>query len=351
MTDTISGIMMNFGVAYDNDKINYRTHLKNAFSRAEQIGGMDCVNKCFIKIMYDWNLSLEEFKIAIEEGVDPRYNDDMPFIYSCKYTPSTIAHYLLETYNADIHAHNNLIFSYPGIYIIDNCLIQTLLDRGTEIDLLMVHCLCYPDKLKIIIDRGTDLNLILKNYIDIENSEYTATISDSKYNAKILLDAIINSDKSIDINILNIFLEKNISIFDLDSIKIFINLGADPRFNNDSIFIKSCAVAKQKIEIPFYFLSDCNCDINAQNSKALLYSIEVYNLDISRFLLDFGAKVFEKHISQALINGHAYVTLLLNSGVSLELIAEVYVDNIRNLQIVKLLINKGASLDAIITSQ
>lgn len=342
MSSTARGIGMEFCVQYDNDRKNFGTHLTNAFSAAYNMGGSDCLNEVFLYILSNFHLTLDHFKMAIEKGADPRYQEDMPFVITCKYPKSDIARYLLDNYNIDIHVHNNYAIAYSNTN--DEALLRIFLDRGIEIDTgLILSCLDKPAKLKLIIDRGADLNKILNFFI-------TSHINRCEASAKILLDAIILNNTLIcfDTNNLNKFLENRISIFNLESIKEFIKLGANPRFNNDSIFVRSCGVQKQVSEIPLYFLNNCECDVNAQNSNALQNSIVCWNIDISKILLDFGANVSNTHISAAISAGFDYVSLLLDYGAPLESIGQAYLDSMWDFDVAKLFISRGGSLDALI---
>ena len=342
INSTSRGIGMEFCVAYDNDKANFATHLTNAFSAAHDIEGPDCLNKVFLYMLYNFHLTLEQFKIAIEKGADPRYEEDMPFVITCKYHKSDIAHYLLENYDIDIHAHNNYAIAYSNTS--DEALLRTFLDRGIEIDTgLILSCLDKPAKLELIINRGADLNKILNFFVTSHTNRPDAC-------AKILLDAIIHNNTLMrfDTDNLSKFLDDRISIFNLDSINSFIKLGADPRFDNDSIFVRSCGVQKQTLEIPLYFLDNCNCDVNAKNLEALHYSISELNLELCKLLLDYGAKILDKHISAAISAGSGYVDLLLDYGASLELIGQAYIDSMWDLDVAKLFISRGGSLDALI---
>lgn len=341
MGDEYYGIAFNFIIGYDNDKTNFKNKVKQAFSQAYNIGGTDGLNKTFIHILKQWTIYLDQFILMVEEGADPRYDDDMPFVITCRYSKSDIPRYLIEKYRVDISAHNNSAIA--ASHKNDPALLKTFLDVGIEIDTkLIISCLNNHEKLCMIIEKGADLNKILYYFVTSHTRQPEAS-------AKILLEAIIENkfSSSFDADNLNKFLELQIEIFSLHLIKRFIQLGANPRHNRDFIFARSCGIQNQTTDIPLYFLNECGCDINAWNECAIRNAIVCDNFNLAKYLLDLGAQPSKSCIDCAINDGPKAVQFLLDNGISPDSIGEVYVKSM-NLEIAKMLVNNGVSFDQLI---
>lgn len=70
---------------------------------------LDRINSVFMFLCYgyDTNNDIELIKYMVESGIDPRMDNDEPFVTSCLAQDVRIPLYFLNECGADIHAQNN----------------------------------------------------------------------------------------------------------------------------------------------------------------------------------------------------------------------------------------------------
>lgn len=141
----------------------------------------------------------------------------------------------------------------------------------------------------------------------------------------------------------------------LVDINQFIQFGADPRYNNDSLFIRSCQ--KLSPDIILFFLNDCGCDINAQNSEALIEAANNCPSNI-KLLLELGINITDDFIEilpPDLLDTD-FIDMMAKYGANMELIAKKTIrtrmpyqrtDSFKKL--VQCLINIGIDFNKVLT--
>lgn len=103
---------------------------------------------------------------------------------------------------------------------------------------------------------------------------------------------VVNTGNQSEIN--KRFIGQMIYEHTLDEIKFMIENGADPRYNNDEAFLRICT--SRDLNIPLYFINDCNADVNVNNSIALEYAIEFGNINNVKLLLESGINITDEAI-------------------------------------------------------
>lgn len=74
------------------------------FNKLLEKNDSDAINRYFVSKCYSCNL--EEIKYMVDNGADPRYNNDQPFVELCRSPCISIPLYFLKEYGADINAQN-----------------------------------------------------------------------------------------------------------------------------------------------------------------------------------------------------------------------------------------------------
>jgi hypothetical protein len=110
--------------------------------------------------------------------------------------------------------------------------------------------------------------------------------------------------------------------FTFEMIKMIIEAGADPRADNDTIFVKSCGRSDPRICSMFLELG---ADVNAEEGKALINSTDCNHHKVTKVLLEHGAKPNAAAIRNA-IEGESFETikLFLDNEVDPNTILKIY---------------------------
>ena len=108
----------------------------------------------------------------------------------------------------------------------------------------------------------------------------------------------------------------------LDEFRYMVENGADPRINNDRLFIEICS--GKSVEYLLYLINQCGADINAQNGKALSRAIKYGNIPVIKFLLESGIVVSDNAIKQAIQKQDSIIAMMMEHGVDPERIAKIF---------------------------
>lgn len=94
-----------------------------------------------------------------------------------------------------------------------------------------------------------------------------------------------------------------LDINSLDSIKQLIELGANPRSEDDTIFTNMTKWNKTSYDwksIIDYLVYDCKCDINTQKSICLINAMENDRPEIFTYFLELGTIITPKVIKYSI---------------------------------------------------
>lgn len=152
-------------------------------------------------------------------------------------------------------------------------------------------------------------------------------IDEYRYQAPdtIIVDFFIKKILMTDINISSMDLNKIMGILmksdkrplTLDEIKQFINLGANPRHNDDELFILACK--NQSSQIPLFLINECGCDINEQSvNKALGNAMHSNSMQNIQLLLDMNIIINDSALFEAIWYRNEYLSLLITHNANFE---------------------------------
>lgn len=117
----------------------------------------------------------------------------------------------------------------------------------------------------------------------------------------------------------------------LEEIKYMIELGADPRGDNDMPVVLACCLSD--INVVTYFINEYGADIYAHNNNALYNAIRNENkessIEITRMLLDNGIVANNSDIKLAIQeNNYEIIKLLVDYGTEPERIIKIFFEQI-----------------------
>ena len=121
-----------------------------------------------IKNMYAMKLNI--IKLFVENGADPRYKNDKPFLKACKDSTVDVIQYFLDC-GADINVHGGLGL----VNVVDDeyndldedvmIKVHFLIDAGIKISPRLIQKSCSglsPDMVKLLLEHGVNPNTLLK---------------------------------------------------------------------------------------------------------------------------------------------------------------------------------------------
>lgn len=131
-------------------------------------------------------LSVQDMEIAIQYGIDPRYDEDMLFA-ECSPTNIELIKYLLNC-GCDINAHDSKAL-YNSIHYDKIETAKFLLENGINVtnDIIMEACNVGQQYIKLLIDYGVDPERVMKIYLTKMSKETTLSL---KYFDSIGLDVM-----------------------------------------------------------------------------------------------------------------------------------------------------------------
>lgn len=112
----------------------------------------------------DTTLTLDDIKFMIENGADPRYNDDDAFILSCRCADTNIMLYFINNWNVDINAQDSGGL-YSAIACYRNANFKLLLECGIKIPDILFSFICCSKELIQICSDYVDLQVLGKHFI------------------------------------------------------------------------------------------------------------------------------------------------------------------------------------------
>lgn len=284
---------------------------------------------------------LEFIKRMIELGVDPHYDNDMPFIVSCRNKTIDVPLYFINEYHVDVNVQNGSAAQFCNLDIL-----KMLLDHGLKITKYLINRsinnLNTIELIKLLRAYGANLQELLEccsGNINKINSNETIYF---------LIEEIAKTNEIIYSKVINVFFVQVNVVTELtiEQIKILVGAGANLRCDNDHPFLCSCKHGN--IKTFFYFLHECNVDINSHNSDALQIAIKFNSYEIANFLLESGIKITDEAIKMC-FSDMQYLQLLINNDVGMERIAKLYMNllissqpnSLSSLKCAKLLIRSG----------
>ena len=135
---------------------------------------------------------------------------------------------------------------------------------------------------------------------------------------------IVNSGIQTDIDnyFISVLQRENIT---LDDIKFMVENGANPRANNDQLFVDSCAF--EDINIPIYFINVHGVNIRAHNEGAFSNALFYQRKSTCKMLVDNGAVITDDIITNIVVDNKYYLFDLLGElGVETDRIAKIFLE-------------------------
>lgn len=298
------------------------------------------------------DFGLDDFKYVLELGVDLSYNINYIFAAACEHKNPAIAIYLILNNYICVSSFidNESIMKY---IVQHDELLQIVLDAGMAhniLDKAMVWCKKDVTKLNLLMEYGANLSPLINNAV---NELFDKNLFD-------FILATVKSEKlnfHYDLHLLTRLLKICVLSYQnlpLDIVKILVDRGANPQ--KEDIFKYACANIRST-EIIKYFIEDCECDINANNSIALYYAIAHNNYDVVVLLLGLGITISDDTINYIARHGDScpssreidirikYSNLLLKYGVPIEKIAQCFVEI--NFNWFKFLVQSGVDFNSL----
>ena len=217
----------------------------------------DQINKLFLYAMGNVDFKKTEIELMISLGLDLINNNNYvdELLKTC---PIDNLCRLIDCYGIRLR-FNKDIGQKRICEFVESCndmLFQILLDSGLTFKQIMVDSRLLSEKKMPSVQKYYFRNLSADkiDFIIKKTLEHGYDI-DSIFLHRILRCLMTNVNRKLS----------------LDEIRQFLNLGIDPRYDNDILFIESCRIPSS--EIILFFINECGCDINARKSKALIKAI------------------------------------------------------------------------------
>lgn len=209
------------------------------------------------------------------------------------------------------------------------------------------------ERLALCLDYGADLNKTLEYAVNKFYAFYNDNESIEIFIDFFLKKIINHHTNNYDTEILSKFLQlciERISI-PVDSIKILVELGADPHFDDDGNIIYAVGNSNCDRETIEYLVYECNLNINTSDSDALQVAITDKKKDMAILLLDMGIVIKDNCIRASIDAGTEYINLLIKYGVEPDRIAEVYFRiSLNYVPVAKLLLEHGVDFNSVVSN-
>ena len=300
---------------------NFNSNISDAFIEAEKIDPTNGVNELFTEVL-KLNITVENVKFMISLGADPRFNNDLPFAYSCINTNKNIdiPYFFITQYHVDVNIRNEMICS-----AISPIILKLVLVHGF---IYTYHMMQYHKRSLPLVEIFINNVSCFQKYVYIYH-EMGCCAPYVKVEKEISRLILIKLKEMIDlivpIDVLNkVFIRICRSIdISLEDLHLMINLGVDPRYDDDHLFILSCGWADNKIML--YLINECGCNINREDNEiidGLIVAKSVTNLKI---LLDIGMSITDYAIIKACDNLE-YIKLFVDYGIDLDRIGKLFLE-------------------------
>ena len=303
--------------------------LQIAFDKAKEIDPVNGINSLFsIMLKEVCFTNSDHIHYMINLGADPKTINNIEAI--CTHLLDAPA----KENNADV--------------------LHVLLDHGLSLEPEDIGRLVRRVKfIDVLIDKGIDLKTILEEIADNAAAEIDNNV-DADFKPEIA-DFIIEQIKKIDFELEQWALAGLLMIvmyckkLTVDIIELFINIGLEPKYNNDEIFVESCK--SKDISTTQYLINNYCININAHDGEALVAALNKKNKDTVKLLLEHGIKITDQHIRLAIEQNDEFIEMLIEHGnVSHEQVARILVKKAfsYNKRIPKLLVENGVDFNQLI---
>ena len=316
MADQFRTILSDFLASYQACPDNFQQLVRIAFEKSKEVSDRSGIDRMFFYILREgreW--TVQQVKIMIELGADPRYSEDVPLQVAAGYSTCDVAEYLIDNHGAKIDSENICTaFMRTGT----PSTLRMLLDKNFRINdsdiMFLVHRM---DLIEVLLEKGFDINLILAKIAFLNPNSCDKRIYPFVINA-IKNENLITLDND---TLIKLFLFViNSGQLTLADAQVFFSTGINPRHNNDQFFVELC---KCHTLIPKYFINEYGADVNAHDGLALANALSADNGSIIKMLLELGATITENHITIALNNHENLDRLNRYGNISKELIAKM----------------------------
>ena len=296
------------------------------------------IYELFVFLMKKVSFTKDQIKLMINLGIDIN-------LLSCH------ANDLLNSarinnlcYLVDNHQIENWILNIQNIRperlqsIIISCndaIFQILFDSGMSFKEIMVNS-------NLISDKITDTQKKFFTELDGKITEFlirkVLTVEqyiDPIFLSKLLYCLMFNKDR----------------LPNLNEFQQFVQLGVDPRYDDDVFFIMSCRAPSQ--ELILFLVNNYGCDVNARNSVALLHAIKSCPDNI-KILFKLGIDINYDTMNDSYIYDHFYdnefIDLLISCGADIYKIANIAIKPLEchHIKILRKLINSGVDMNKLI---
>ena len=274
-----------------NGKNNFEQNILESLEKAREKNLINGISKMFLEILRENKCTIKEIDMMIEYGADILYKNGRALSYICQNEDSNVVLYYLDKYNFDVNNLKNLGFSFERV---GDETLKIIIDKGLVIDDTVLRPLFHGNKsinnFKILIDNGMPIKEFATKFIEFGNY-------DMRYMANLILKEIIrtNYDFGSDVGMLSELLKFSaISNFSLEEIRTIFMMGASPRYSDDYYLVLCCYYGD--INLVLLMINEYGCDINAQNSRALIVSIYHNNYNTTKLLLDMGINITDDAI-------------------------------------------------------
>ena len=301
--------------------------LKEAFDQARKIDPINGANNLFLQMISDITffvfIDVDIVNCMIEMGSDPKSFD--------------------RTENLCI----NLL--EPCSKVAGPDILRLLLEHGLKLDHNNVKSLVRRGKyIEVLLDYF-DLKTILEQIADKVFVDFDPDI------AQVIVNQIRKVDFKLEQQRLSNLLRTVIyhGIRTTDILEDFINVGLDPRHNNNEIFVDVCRY--KDTTLPQYLINNYEININAHDGWALTYALCYGCADTINLLLKSNVKILDNHIKLAVDTGHGEV--LARSGlIDYEHLARIFIqkrllNNNENRSLATMLVTNGIDFSRLILEE
>ena len=347
--------------SYQNSPERFHELIRSAFDKASELNPKNGIDTLFTYLLgnneIEWTLN--QVKYMIELGADPRDDEDAPLYHSAfRSSSKDVAEYLIDNFGAQISSEYICsIFQYSHHHKASLDTFRLFLDRGFRIEEKELYKIVENGEiLEILLDHGYDINTLLKCISEIKCFENSTRCKEQFQKMYMDVDKIysfiisqLGKIDTVDVDVLHklfyqLRYDKKITV---EGIRVFINAGMDPRYNNDRFFVKLC---RHNTSIARFFINEHGVDVNAHNGKALYYALMVNNRETIKLLLDSGATVSDKHLQIALEH-EDNMEFLHKYGISEQVMAaklNTYLRNKSFISTAKQLVNNGMDFNVVV---
>jgi hypothetical protein len=330
-------------------KKNFNELIDTAFEKAKKIGDLNNINEIFVAMIRK-NQALDMVKYMISLGADPHYKNDLPFILSCGNNDDCLILYFIKEHNVDV----NTINCPSGIYCISTTtpkILRILLGNGLILTDTIIKFINHEiENVKLLLEHGISVKKFLQCCFPDERTGYCGRdIAKLLFrHIKVSGEKIINENNRSEHLLLCIIKYEELSLTEL---KYIFELDINPRYESDLFFTHCCKY--NNTDTIAYFINEVGVDINCHNFLPLVNALKCNCLDVVRLLLEYGAKIIDKHIDLACTKTK-YIKIFMDNGIDISQIAKIFIERLMGdpemFKITKLFVNHGVDLNHLMTT-